>query len=146
MDVALNNRSCRPSMPTIVQWQDGLLAMVGLPPSAVRNVLMHKDIVPRAFACDYRLVADLLRRVNEAFREHACLSGPQRVVRLSAALAPASEQSHQKPALEQCKQNSSCWEDLRMLDKKLREFSQALCTSTSMAAVRNEHNRASGLV
>ena len=52
--------------------QDGLLAMVGVPPSAVRNVLMHKDLVPRAFACDYRLVADLLRRVNESFREHAC--------------------------------------------------------------------------
>lgn len=60
--------------------QDGLLAAVGVPPSAIRNVLMHKDLVPRAFACDYRLVADLLRRVNESFREHACLSGTGRVV------------------------------------------------------------------
>ena len=61
--------------------QEGLLAIVGLPPGAVRNVLMHKDLVPRAFACDYRLVADLLRRVNEAFREHACLNTSGRVVR-----------------------------------------------------------------
>ncbi|KAK9862875.1 hypothetical protein WJX84_009025 [Apatococcus fuscideae] len=64
--------------------QDGLLASVGVPPSAVRNVLMHKDLVPRAFACDYRLVADLLRRVNESFREHACLSGTGRVVMYGA--------------------------------------------------------------
>lgn len=59
---------------------DGLLEKLGLPVSAVRNVIMHKDIVPRAFACDYSLVADLLRRVGESFREHKCLSGDRRVM------------------------------------------------------------------
>lgn len=50
------------------------------PPSPPpRNVLMSFDIVPRAFACDYSLVADLLKRVSDAFREHACLSGDRAV-------------------------------------------------------------------
>ena len=40
---------------------------------------MHKDIVPRAFACDYTLVADLLRRVADSFREHRCLNGSRTV-------------------------------------------------------------------
>ena len=59
---------------------EGVLKKLGLPISAVRNVMMHKDIVPRAFACDYSLVADLLRRVGESFREHKCLSGDRRVM------------------------------------------------------------------
>lgn len=58
----------------------GLLRALGLPPAAVRNVIMHRDIVPRAFACDYSPVADLLRRVGGAFRTHACLSGPRQVL------------------------------------------------------------------
>jgi hypothetical protein len=59
----------------------GILAVLGLPDCAVRNVTMHKDIVPRAFACDYSLVADLLRRVSGSFREHACLNGNRQVGR-----------------------------------------------------------------
>ena len=58
----------------------GVLDKLGLPTGAVRNIIMHKDIVPRAFACDYSLVADLLRRVGESFREHHCLSGSRRVM------------------------------------------------------------------
>ena len=57
----------------------GILAQLGLPDCAVRNVMMHKDIVPRAFACDYTLVADLLRRVSGSFRDHACLRGERQV-------------------------------------------------------------------
>lgn len=33
-----------------------MLQRLGLPSGAVRNVMMPKDIVPRAFACDYTLV------------------------------------------------------------------------------------------
>jgi len=40
---------------------------------------MAKDIVPRAFACDYTLVADLLKRVSDSFREHRCLSASRTV-------------------------------------------------------------------
>ena len=40
---------------------------------------MHRDIVPRAFACDYTLVADLLKRVADSFREHRCLNGRRTV-------------------------------------------------------------------
>jgi hypothetical protein len=41
---------------------------------------MARDIVPRAFACDYTLVADILKRVSPSFRDHRCLSNGQRVV------------------------------------------------------------------
>jgi hypothetical protein len=58
----------------------GVLQKLDLPRSMVRNVLMHKDIVPRAFACDYSLVADLLRAVGESFREHRCLRGERRML------------------------------------------------------------------
>lgn len=34
---------------------------------------MSRDIVPRAFACDYTIVADLLRSWGPAWREHHCL-------------------------------------------------------------------------
>ena len=55
-----------------------LLQWLGLPEGAFRNIVMNRDIVPRAFACDYTLVADLLRRVGGGFKEHPCLSGPDR--------------------------------------------------------------------
>ena len=53
----------------------GILQALGLEAGCVRNIFMSRDIVPRAFACDYTLVADLLRRVGEGFREHDCLMG-----------------------------------------------------------------------
>jgi hypothetical protein len=34
----------------------GVLSLLGLPDSLIRNVIMSRDIVPRAFACDYSLV------------------------------------------------------------------------------------------
>lgn len=56
----------------------GILQALGLEAGCVRNIFMSRDIVPRAFACDYTLVADLLRRVGEGFREHDCLMGSGR--------------------------------------------------------------------
>ena len=58
----------------------GLLAKMGLGHGAVRNVIMHRDIVPRAFACDYTLVSDLLARVSDSFRQHRCLHSEHRKV------------------------------------------------------------------
>lgn len=57
------------------QKSQGILQALGLEAGCVRNIFMSRDIVPRAFACDYTLVADLLRRVGEGFREHDCLMG-----------------------------------------------------------------------
>ncbi len=68
-----------------------LLERVGLPTGAIRNILMHRDIVPRSFACDYKLVADLLARVNDGFREHGCLQNTSgRQVSPSTFLAAVS--------------------------------------------------------
>ncbi|KXZ44292.1 hypothetical protein GPECTOR_70g523 [Gonium pectorale] len=53
---------------------DTLLARLGLPPAAVRNVIMARDVVPRAFACDYSPVADILRSWGSSFKEHSCLN------------------------------------------------------------------------
>ncbi len=57
-----------------------LLTLLGLQDAHVRNVLMHRDIVPRAFACDYsRLsVADWMRTWGPAYKEHSCLGAEGR--------------------------------------------------------------------
>ncbi len=57
----------------------GLLAALGLTNDHVVNVIMHKDIVPRAFVCDYTVVAGMLQRWWPSFRDHPSLSskGPE---------------------------------------------------------------------
>eukprot|EP00193_Tetraselmis_chui_P001022 CAMPEP_0177764746 /NCGR_PEP_ID=MMETSP0491_2-20121128/7581_1 /TAXON_ID=63592 /ORGANISM="Tetraselmis chuii, Strain PLY429" /LENGTH=724 /DNA_ID=CAMNT_0019280965 /DNA_START=198 /DNA_END=2368 /DNA_ORIENTATION=+ len=57
-----------------------MLSKLDLPEGSVRNVVMHRDIVPRAFACDYSLVAPILARFAPPFREHGTLHGPDRGV------------------------------------------------------------------
>lgn len=51
----------------------GLLEKLNLADSSIVNVVMNKDIVPRAFACDYSPVAALLRNVGPGFRDLCCL-------------------------------------------------------------------------
>lgn len=53
--------------------KEGLLEKLGLSSDSVIDTIMHKDIVPRAFACDYSPVAVLLRNLGGNFREHCCL-------------------------------------------------------------------------
>lgn len=53
----------------------GLLDHLGLPLSSVMNIMMHRDIVPKAFACNYTSVVPILRTVGSSFREHRCLGG-----------------------------------------------------------------------
>lgn len=48
----------------------GLLASLGLSEHLLRNVIMHRDIVPRAFACDYSRVSDILMSWGPAFKNH----------------------------------------------------------------------------
>eukprot|EP00210_Caulerpa_lentillifera_P006204 g5928.t1 len=57
-----------------------LFEKLGLPQNTVINVIMHKDIIPRAFASDYSLVADLLRKWSSSFRKHYCLAIPGRTL------------------------------------------------------------------
>lgn len=51
----------------------GLLASLGLTDDHVVNVMMHKDIVPRAFVCDYTSVAGVLQQWWPSFRDHSTL-------------------------------------------------------------------------
>ncbi|KAK7344391.1 hypothetical protein VNO77_13934 [Canavalia gladiata] len=61
--------------PSIMCGGDGLLEKLGLPRSHVQAITMHRDIVPRAFSCNYpNHVAELLKAVNGNFRNHPCLS------------------------------------------------------------------------
>ncbi|KAJ9506515.1 hypothetical protein QJQ45_019619 [Haematococcus lacustris] len=56
----------------------GLLAKLGLHMHSVRNVIMARDIVPRAFACDYSRVADILKGWGAGFKSHGGLLRPGR--------------------------------------------------------------------
>ncbi|XP_059457288.1 phospholipase A1 PLIP1, chloroplastic isoform X2 [Corylus avellana] len=53
---------------------EAILDELGLDESHVHCVMMHRDIVPRAFSCNYPdHVAVLLKRLNGAFSTHSCL-------------------------------------------------------------------------
>lgn len=61
--------------PSIMCGGDSLLDKLGLPRSHLQAIMMHRDIVPRAFSCKYPdHVARLLKAVNGNFRNHPCLN------------------------------------------------------------------------
>ncbi|EOA36475.1 hypothetical protein CARUB_v10011093mg [Capsella rubella] len=61
--------------PFVLCGGDNLLKKLGLPKSHVQAIVMHRDIVPRAFSCNYPYhVAELLKAVNGNFRSHPCLN------------------------------------------------------------------------
>ncbi|XP_022953437.1 uncharacterized protein LOC111455991 [Cucurbita moschata] len=61
--------------PSIMCGGDRLLRKLGLPRNHLQAVTLHRDIVPRAFSCQYpNHVAELLKAVNGNFRNHPCLS------------------------------------------------------------------------
>uniref|UniRef100_A0A1J3FKR0 Lipase n=1 Tax=Noccaea caerulescens TaxID=107243 RepID=A0A1J3FKR0_NOCCA len=61
--------------PLVICGGDRLLKKLGLPKSHVQAITMHRDIVPRAFSCNYPYhVAELLKAVNGNFRSHPCLN------------------------------------------------------------------------
>ncbi|KAL6968601.1 hypothetical protein U1Q18_034402 [Sarracenia purpurea var. burkii] len=61
--------------PSIMCGGDRLLQELGLPRSHVQAITMHRDIVPRAFSCNYpNHVAEFLKAINGNFRNHPCLN------------------------------------------------------------------------
>lgn len=71
--------------PSIMCGGDYLLQKLGLPKSHVQAITLHRDIVPRAFSCNYPdHVAKILKAVNRNFRNHPCLKN--QVVFFSSAL------------------------------------------------------------
>ncbi|CAI0474694.1 unnamed protein product [Linum tenue] len=57
-----------------------VLNSLGLDESHICSVVMHRDIVPRAFSCNYPdHVALLLKRLNGTFRSHPCLNMQKRL-------------------------------------------------------------------
>lgn len=60
--------------PCIMCGGDYLLKKLGLSTSHVQSIVMHRDIVPRAFSCHYPdHIAEILKRLNANFRNHPCL-------------------------------------------------------------------------
>ncbi|XP_047952431.1 phospholipase A1 PLIP2, chloroplastic-like [Salvia hispanica] len=60
--------------PSIMCGGDRLLRNLGLPRHHVKSITMHRDIVPRAFSCNYpNHVAEFLKAVNGNFRNLSCL-------------------------------------------------------------------------
>lgn len=52
-----------------------LIDELGVDESQIHCVMMHRDIVPRAFSCNYPdHVAVILKRLNRTFRSHPCLT------------------------------------------------------------------------
>ncbi|XP_074366693.1 phospholipase A1 PLIP1, chloroplastic [Apium graveolens] len=52
-----------------------ILDKLGLDEDHIHCVIMHRDIVPRAFSCNYPdHVAQLLKRLHGTFRSHPCLN------------------------------------------------------------------------
>ncbi|KAG6513012.1 hypothetical protein ZIOFF_031158 [Zingiber officinale] len=67
--------------PSVFCGGERLLQALGLDDGFLRSVMMHRDIVPRAFSCDYPdQVALLLKRLNGVFRSHPCLNNQQKVL------------------------------------------------------------------
>ena len=61
--------------PFIMCRGDYLLDKLGLPQSHVQAITLHRDIVSRAFSCNYPCrLAELLKAINKNFRNHACLN------------------------------------------------------------------------
>ena len=52
----------------------GLLERLGLHDDVITNIVMSRDIVPRAFVCDYTMVADMLKYWSHSFKEHVGLA------------------------------------------------------------------------
>ncbi|XP_052623402.1 phospholipase A1 PLIP2, chloroplastic [Lactuca sativa] len=61
--------------PWVMCGGDRLLQKLGLPRNHLQGITMHRDIVPRAFSCNYpSQLADILKAINGNFRNHPCLS------------------------------------------------------------------------
>ncbi|KAI3996440.1 hypothetical protein MKX01_027472 [Papaver californicum] len=61
--------------PSIFCGGHRILEELGLDENHVHSVMMHRDIVPRAFSCNYpNHVAQVLKRLNGTFRSHPCLN------------------------------------------------------------------------
>lgn len=60
--------------PAVMCGGDYLLRKLGLSMDHVHGITMHRDIVPRAFSCNYPdNVTQILKAVNGNFRKHRCL-------------------------------------------------------------------------
>ncbi|KAL2925202.1 Phospholipase A1 PLIP1 chloroplastic [Bienertia sinuspersici] len=52
-----------------------ILKQLRMDEDMVQNVIMHRDIVPRAFSCNYPTrVEQVLKRLNNSFKSHPCLN------------------------------------------------------------------------
>lgn len=73
--------------PSIMCGGDSLLRKLGLPRSHIQAIIMHRDIVPRAFSCNYPdHVAELLKAINGNFRHLPCLKNQVMFLKYSRSI------------------------------------------------------------
>lgn len=66
-----------------------ILDELGLDENHIHCVMMHRDIVPRAFSCNYpNYVAQLLKRLNTTFHSHPCLNNNVSILHLHYSSIP----------------------------------------------------------
>lgn len=60
-----------------------ILNELGLDEDNIHCIIMHRDIVPRAFSCNYpNHVAAVLKRLSGSFRSHSCLNKSVSILRI----------------------------------------------------------------
>ncbi|KAL9228990.1 hypothetical protein vseg_004510 [Gypsophila vaccaria] len=89
--------------PYIFCGGDKIFEQLGIKESMAQCVILHRDIVPRAFSCNYpRQVAQVLKHLNGSFRSHPCLNKNKMLyspVGKTFILQPSEELSPSHPML-----------------------------------------------
>ena len=73
-DTVVGSDGAAGASSSCIQRRRPVMEILGIPDDMLNNVMMHKDIVPRAFVCDYTPVADLLKHWMPSFKDHSTLS------------------------------------------------------------------------
>lgn len=78
--------------PSVFCGGQKILNDLGLDDSHIHCVMMHRDIVPRAFSCNYPShVALVLKRLNGSFQSHPCLIKNVSIYRITSNLGSSKK-------------------------------------------------------
>ena len=66
--------NCKSGECTCTGGNTRLLERLNIPSSLFKHLCMHRDIVPRAFACDYTLIKNIMTQMD-TYKNYGCLKG-----------------------------------------------------------------------